>query len=45
MNLTVQLSDGQASAQGLTVERWVEQIATQHAQEWARDFHGRAERY
>lgn len=39
MNLTIELSDekaaalkAQAAAQGLTVERWVEQIAEQHAE-------------
>jgi hypothetical protein len=38
MNLTIELSDdkaaalkAQAAAHGLTVERWVEQIAVQHA--------------
>ena len=38
MNLTIELSDekvatlkAQAAAHGLTVERWVEQIAEQHA--------------
>lgn len=40
MNLTIELSDekaaalkAQAAAHGLTVERWVKQIAEQHAQE------------
>ena len=39
MNLTIELSDekaaalkAQAAAHGLTVERWVEQIAEQHAE-------------
>ena len=39
MNLTIELADdkaaalkAQAAAHGLTVERWVEQIAEQHAQ-------------
>lgn len=39
MNLTIELSDdkaaalkAQAAAHGLTVERWVEQIAVQHAE-------------
>jgi hypothetical protein len=39
MNLTIELADdkaaalkAQAAARGLTVERWVEQIAEQHAQ-------------
>jgi hypothetical protein len=39
MNLTIELSDekaaalkAQAAARGLTVERWVEQIAEQHAE-------------
>jgi predicted transcriptional regulator len=39
MNLTIELSDekaaalrAQAEARGLTVERWVEQIAEQHAE-------------
>jgi hypothetical protein len=39
MNLTIELSDeqaaalkAQAAAHGLTVERWIEQIAEQHAE-------------
>lgn len=39
MNLTIKISDdkaaaleAQAAAQGLTIERWVEQIAEQHAE-------------
>jgi hypothetical protein len=39
MNLTIEISDkkvavlkAQAAAQGLTVERWVEQLAEQHAE-------------
>ena len=39
MNLTIELSDekasalkAQAEARGLTVERWIEQIAEQHAE-------------